>query len=154
MTTIVALIVFALVLLFLEIVIPGGVLAVVASLLILVASIVTWQQYGVFPAFLVFLGSAILALFCFFLEIQLLSKTRLGSWIRHTGTIEGSSLKAADDPELPGSEGDVVVPLRPVGRVKVGERIYDARSESGWLEIGDRVQVIRANSFSLIVKKS
>ena len=154
MMTIVALVVFALVLLFLEIVIPGGVLAVIASVLILVASTLTWQQYGPFPTFLVFIGSAILSLFFFFVEVQLLSKTRLGSWIRHTGTIEGSSLKAADDPGLINSEGVVVVSLRPVGRVQVGERLYDARSESGWLETGERVRVIRANSFSLIVKKS
>lgn len=154
MSTIVALIVFALVLLFLEMIVPGGVLAVVASILILAASVVAWQQYGPFPAFLVFIGSAVLALMFFFIEVQLLSKTRLGSWIRHTGTIEGSSLKPADDPGLMGSEGEVVVSLRPEGRVKVGDRLYDARSESGWLETGERVRVIRANAFSLIVKKS
>ncbi len=153
MTLIIALIVMAYIMFFFEIILPGGVLAVLGLLTLTAAAALTMQDYGVFAAFGVFVGSIMLAVVLFFLEIKLLEKSPIGGQFKLMTKIEGSSLKKQGDETLIGEEGDTVTPLNPSGRILINNKNYLAKSQSGWLEAGERVKVVESNVFHLIVTK-
>lgn len=53
----------------------------------------------------------------------------------------------------PGDEGTAISPLRPSGSVQIGERIVDVVAEGPFVGTGDRVRVVSASSFNVIVEK-
>lgn len=57
----------------------------------------------------------------------------------------------APDPE-PGDLGEAVTALRPSGRVKVGDRSFDAVLERGYVDDGDPIEVVGKRGFSLLVR--
>lgn len=81
-------------------------------------------------------------------------------WIgRGDGGVLGKAVLRAEladglpDPrhELLGVEGEAITDLRPVGRVRVGEAVMEARA-AGWIPRGTRVRVIEAQSRQLVVE--
>ena len=153
MSLIVGIIITAFVLFFFEIFLPGGVLAVVGGLLLLVASALTYQEYGlVWAAALPFFG-LILALVMFFLEIKLISHTRFGRQLSLKTAIS-AKLNPKKDPDLVGKKGVTLTVLAPSGKVEVEGSPYTASAEEGYLEKGVPVQVLRVETFKLIVTRS
>lgn len=53
---------------------------------------------------------------------------------------------------LVGKTGRVVVTLKPVGRVMIDGQAYEAKSEVELMEIGEKVKVVGANEWMLIVR--
>lgn len=51
----------------------------------------------------------------------------------------------------PGAEGVSVTPLRPAGRVQVGEKIIDVVAEMGYIPAGKRVRIVSADEFRIVV---
>lgn len=51
-----------------------------------------------------------------------------------------------------GAVGVAITPLRPAGRVQVGDKIIDAIADSGFIPSGAEVRVIRSSSFETIVE--
>ncbi len=63
-------------------------------------------------------------------------------------------LEAMADPEptiAVGTVGKAITPLRPSGRVELGERIIDAVADGGFIDAGTRVRVVRASAFEIVV---
>ncbi len=52
-----------------------------------------------------------------------------------------------------GHEGKAHTVLRPAGKVMIGDEIYDATAETGFIEKGDPIRVIRYANAQLIVRK-
>jgi membrane-bound serine protease (ClpP class) len=57
----------------------------------------------------------------------------------------------ADLPEI-GETGVAITPLRPSGRIQIGERVYDAVSEIGYIPTGDTVRVTSATPMRIGVE--
>lgn len=57
----------------------------------------------------------------------------------------------ADHPIKPGMTGSVVTPLRPAGRVQIGDRIIDAVADGDFVDAGEPVRVISSNGFRTVV---
>ncbi len=51
----------------------------------------------------------------------------------------------------PGMKGSVVTPLRPAGRVQIGERIIDAVADGDFVDAGEPVRVVSASGFRTVV---
>jgi membrane-bound serine protease (ClpP class) len=62
-----------------------------------------------------------------------------------------SSYKAYKD--MLGKTGTAFTILRPAGKIKIGEDIYDATAETGYIEKGTPVKVCGYQTSQLIVKK-
>ncbi|MCC6676230.1 MAG: hypothetical protein IT436_03720 [Phycisphaerales bacterium] len=57
------------------------------------------------------------------------------------------------DGEIPaGAEGHTVTPLRPAGRVQIGERIIDVVADMGYIAVGKRVRVVKSDEFRTVVE--
>jgi membrane-bound serine protease (ClpP class) len=52
-----------------------------------------------------------------------------------------------------GDEGVALTPMRPAGRVEIGERIIDAVADFGFIDAGRRVRVVRRDGLSIGVEE-
>jgi membrane-bound ClpP family serine protease len=144
----------AFVLFFIEILIPGGFLAIAGVVLIVIATVLCYEANGLLSATLFLLGSSFGAFVLFLVELQVLSKTRVGKLIRLDHQVKGSSLEAPGDDGLIGKTGLTTTPMNPSGKVRIDGRSYQGKSENGWLPTGTPVQVIRREIFHVIVTKT
>ena len=154
MTTIITLLALALFLFFMEIFVPGGLLAIIGGGLIIAASVFALEQYGWEVALLIFIGAGLASFTMFFVEVKMLAKTPWGRRIQLNDQVEGASLKEVDLNELIERKGKVVSALNPTGRIRVGDRLLDARSDSGWIDSGKEVVIVASDVFHVRVRES
>jgi membrane-bound serine protease (ClpP class) len=55
--------------------------------------------------------------------------------------------------EMLGKEGIANSILRPSGKIEIGGDIYDATAETGYIDAGSRVRVVKYSTSQLIVRK-
>lgn len=152
MSTIIMLLIFALVMFFAEIFLPGGFLAAIGGLLILTAAAFAYEGYGLFWAGLILLGGGTLGVVLFFVEIKLLTNSPMGKQLRLENQVsERLNPKSPDD--LAGKQGVTLTTLAPTGRVQIEGKVYTAASQGGLVEKGEPVSVVRSETFKLIVRK-
>jgi membrane-bound ClpP family serine protease len=153
MTWILLLFALALALFFLEVFIPGGILFLVGIVLMLVASVVAWTQYGGGAALIAFLVGLALAVGMLLLELYILPRTKFGRRLFLGDQIEGGSLQAAGAPELVGQEAETATSLSPSGRIVFDGRLHEAISRSGYLPKGTPVRILSVDAFHVVVEK-
>ena len=64
---------------------------------------------------------------------------------------------AGDNPALlpqPGSQGDVLATLRPAGKVIIEKKIYDAVSNGGFIEKGQKITVLKLDGSTIVVERA
>ena len=152
MSLILGLLITAFILFFFEIFLPGGVLAVLGGILLLVATALTYSEYGLFWAALLLCGGLVGAIVMFFLEIRFISQSRFGRQLALKSTISAKLNPKADE-NIIGAEGVTLTILAPTGKVQIGGVVHTAQAEDGYLEKGQPVSVVRAETFKLIVTK-
>jgi len=82
------------------------------------------------------------------------SRAMSGVLLDRATTQEAGYLSAPDRPDLEGRVGEALTDLRPSGTVDIdGERI-DVVTEGPWVEKGDTVVVLRAESYRHVVRKA
>lgn len=67
------------------------------------------------------------------------------------GMLAAMEPSAAEGP-LPGQVGIAITPLRPSGRVRVGESTYDVVAEMGYIAPGASVRVVSVSEFRIVVE--
>jgi len=155
MTTIVWLIVAALVLIFFEVLLPGGILGLIAAGCIIAATVIGVQEFGVFVGATVFVGSIIACLILTVIEFKLFAKSKYGrrfflSASQRRG--DGDAPEAAGSDSVIGKTGQALTRLNPSGKIAIDGRSYEAWSRDGYLEAGAKVEVLSRDNFKLIVK--
>ncbi|MCC5833918.1 MAG: hypothetical protein JJU20_04215 [Opitutales bacterium] len=152
MELIIGLILIAFVLFFLEIFMPGGLLAIVGGLLLLAASWLTFDAYGILPAAVMLFATAVLGVVMFFVEVRLLTRSPLGKQFRLDNQIT-ASVNPREDDSLVGMSGVTLTTLAPSGKVQIQQKVYPASAQEGYLEKGTPISVVRSETFKLIVAK-
>ena len=84
MSTIIGLLVAAFILVFFEVILPGGILGIIAALCVILASWIAGDQYGAGIGILTFVASATAIAILVFIEFKLLARTSLGSCLLYT----------------------------------------------------------------------
>lgn len=153
MTWIIGLLIGCMVLVFLEVLLPGGILGLLAAACLIGATIKTAALYGGFAAALVFMGAILLGLVMVVLEFKLFAKTRFGKRFFLTRTVGSGNGVEVNSDALIGAEGVALTRLNPAGKVEVNGKSYDAHCRDGYLESGTPIQIISKDSFKLIIKK-
>ena len=151
MTSIVGLLIISFVLFFFEIFLPGGVLAIIGGLVLLIASAMAFTEWGFAAAVGLFFFGVLGAILMFFIEVKLISQTRFGRQFALKSTI-ATRLNPRADEKLVGAEGVTLTKLAPSGKVEIGGAVYTAAAEDGFLDKGISVSVSRTETFHLIVK--
>ena len=155
MLLVIALIVAAMLLAMGEILLPGGILGVLAFLAICGA---TWQaavEFGPFVGALVFLVSMTITVLSVFIFFKYAQNAGLSKGMFLSSRVEGHS-GTANPQELPediiGHDAETLTPMVPSGMVSVDGASYEAFSQSGFLEKGESCRVIGKDNFRLIVE--
>ena len=138
-------------LLSLEIFVPGGVLGIIGGLMIMSTifmSLFIFEKYGVLIAFLIL----IFAVAVLILWISIFPKTYLGKRVSLSDTLK--TAKSNDDrKDLIGAEGVVVSELRPSGFAKINGKKLDVVSSGGLIEEGKDIVVTNVEGFRIVVKE-
>lgn len=154
MTLVVTLFVAGIVLLAIEVVVPGAVLGIAGGVAILVGVIAAFAQFGFDGGMIAALAALVVAGVVLYLEFVLLPKTRLARALSMSGTVQGTSQPAiADRKNVVGRQAVAVTVLSPSGYVELDGRRYEAFSRDGHTRAGERLDIVDMDNFRLIVSK-
>jgi membrane-bound ClpP family serine protease len=153
MILILSLVAAALVLVFFEVILPGGLLGLMAVICVIIATWLGFDQYGAFGGIGVFGGSLAATAALVFFEFKLMANSRLGKGFFLKSSVSGHSNQAPGDESIIGKEGTALTRLNPSGKVAIEGRTYQAYSQDGYLESGQAVAVVSQDNFKLIIKK-
>jgi membrane-bound ClpP family serine protease len=153
MDTIIGLLVAALILVFFEVILPGGILGIIAALCVILASWIAGAEYGGGIGVLTFAGSAAAIGVLVFIEFKLLARTSLGSAFFLKSSVTGHSNIAPAQAAIIGREGIALTRLNPSGKVAIDGQSYEAHSQDGYIETDQLILVVAQDNFKLIIKK-
>jgi len=152
MSMIAILILAALVLIFFEVLLPGGFLGLLAAGCILAATALAFQDYGAYVGVSVFAGSLLACLALTVIEFKIFAKTRYGKRFFLTSALSGHSNVEPSNDSIVGKTGEALTRLNPSGKVAIDGRTFEAHCQDGYLESGAKVEVVSRDSFKLTVK--
>ena len=153
MDIIIALLVAAFILVFFEVILPGGILGTIAALCVILASWFAGAEYGAGIGILTFVGSAAAIAILVFIEFKLLARTSLGSAFFLKSSVTGHSNIAPAEASITGKKGTSLTRLNPSGKVAIDGQSYEAYSQDGYIEENQSIQVVAQDNFKLIIKK-
>lgn len=155
MTLIILLFALGILLLVVEVIVPGGILGVIGGLMMIGGSVLAFMEYGIGGGTLAVALALAMALLAFFLEVRLLSKSRLGKRAFLTSQVTGvSAALGREARELIGQAAESLTMLSPSGYVRVNGQRYEAFCQSGQVPAGTALEVIDADNFRLIVAQT
>jgi membrane-bound serine protease (ClpP class) len=149
-----------------EVLIPGhivpgivGVICILAALFLGLIDLdkvdftVQWHAGYVGRALATVFGSILATVALTFAAFKFLPETSLGRGLLLSARIDARAAdRAAEEGEsIVGEIGTAVTGLRPSGKVKVGDRRYEARAEHGFIEPGTAVKILRREGFHVVV---
>lgn len=143
----------ALILVFFELLLPGGVLGVLSALCLLVASWMGYDTYGIIGGCTVFFGTILLMTVLVFVEFKLLGKTSFGQKFFLKSSIDGHTRAAVAEDSVIGKQGTTLTRLNPSGKIAVEGKSYEAYSQDGYIERDQAIAVVAQDNFKLIIKK-
>lgn len=154
MTLLLVLFVLGVLLLALEIVVPGGVLGSVGGVLMLGGVVVAFSRFGVGGGMAATVLALVLLGATFFLELVWLPRSRVAKHLSMDTTIDSvSQPPVAQENEVVGLEAVALSTLAPTGFVRVNGRRYEASCRSGYAAVGETLKVVGLDAFRLIVTK-
>jgi len=148
-----ALLVAGIVMLALEVFLPGGILGligVVALLGAIVAAFTAFPEYGALVAVGIVVFSAVILL----AWLKIAPSTWMGRKLTIARDLDDAR---ATDPELDGlvgQRGVALCQLRPSGFARIGDRKVDVVTQGEMIEKDDQVRVIDVESNRVVVKKA
>jgi membrane-bound ClpP family serine protease len=152
MTTILLLFIFGIVMLFLDLFVPGIILSVGGTLAFLAGTARAFNDYGIGGGLLAFAIGAVLLGVTLYVEYVLLPKTAFGKkFFLHAASHGTSQAPLNDASTLSGREAVALTPLMPTGQVEIDGRRYEALSLDGHVDKGARLKVTGQQNFSLTV---
>jgi len=144
--------VVGLILICLEVFLPGMVAGVLGGLMLVAAVVLTYVEFGssvgnkALVALVACSGVALL------LWVTVFPKTRAGRLM--VTEFDLSESKTADDLKaLQNQTGTSLTPLRPAGTATIGSRRIDVVAESGWIEQNAPIQVVTVEGNRVFVRK-
>lgn len=153
MTFIVLLFSIGLVLLALEVIIPGGILGIIGGVVLFTGCVFSFFILGTLQG-LIAIGIALFSgLLLFYIQFKVLPNTRLGKRFFLNREISGSANSLEENTrDLIGKTATSVTVLSPSGYVQVNGNSYEAVSQSGQIPKNTELLITAANSFQLTVK--
>ena len=148
------LITIGLILMALELFVPGGILAVFGLLCLMGAVIGIWMDHGATAGLLAFLGSIIVSVALVFIELSVLKRSPIAHRFFLTSRVRNQGrTPRPQEAELVGRTGETVTTLAPSGIVLIDGRRYEAASQDGLLERGTPIQVVGRDAFRIVVRR-
>jgi membrane-bound ClpP family serine protease len=155
MTAIAILFLVGVLLLAIEVFVPGAVVGILGGISLIAGVVVAFGTYGTTGGF-ISLGSAVALLaVTLYLEFVVLPKSRVAKALSMSTDVAGTSQPPlANEQEVLNQTGEAATALAPSGYVLLKGRRYEAFSSDGFLPKGASVRVTGLDNFRLIVTKT
>ena len=153
MSSIILLFVLGLILLGLEVFVPGAILGIFGGLALLGGTVVAFIDHGPGGGLAALLVAVVLVGLLLYLEFRVLPRTAVGRRLFLQSAINGRSGAAPGTAGIIGRSGAALTTLAPSGYVLVDGRRYEAYSESGYIPAGAALRVVGRDNFRIIVTK-
>jgi len=155
MTAIIVLFLAGILLLAIEVFVPGMIVGLIGGLSILAGVVIAFILYGSGGGMIALLCGGVLLGVTLYIEFVVLPKTKLAKALSMQATVGGTSQAAvADLSTVLDQQGETITPLSPSGYISLQGRRYEAFSQSGYLAMGVRVRVTGLDNFRLIVTQN
>ncbi|MBN8458431.1 MAG: serine protease [Verrucomicrobia bacterium] len=155
MTLIILLFAVGILLLVAEVLVPGGVLGAIGGLMLFGGCVMAFLDFGVGGGLLAVVAALLLGLTAFWLELRVLPRTRIGKRAFLTAEMTGVSAALDDSAKaLVGKPATALTLLSPSGYVRIDGQRYEAFCQSGQAPAGADLEVIGADNFRLIVSQT
>jgi membrane-bound serine protease (ClpP class) len=155
MTSIILLFALGLVLLAVEVIVPGGILGAIGGLMMFGGCVLSFVEYGTLGGIIAAVIALALTILTFYIEFRILPKTTIGRRAFLTKEVTGvSSAFGQEARELIGKPAEALTMLSPSGYIRVDGKRYEAFCQSGQVAAGALLEVIGADNFRLIVSPS
>lgn len=137
-----------------EVIVPGAILGILGTVLIIIGVAVSFNQYGTDGGLVATAAALVLTGLTLYLEFVLLPKSRVARKLSLTDTVAGTSQPAvADRKSVVGRQAVAITALVPSGYVELDGRRYEAFARDGMAQTGERLEIIDVDNFRLIVSK-
>lgn len=138
-----------------EVIVPGAILGIIGTVLIIIGVAVSFSQYGTDGGLIATAVALGLTAVTLYLEFVLLPKSRVAKKLSLTDTVSATSQPAvADRTAVIGRQATAITALVPTGYVELDGRRYEAFARHGHAQPGERLDIIDLDNFRLIVSKS
>jgi membrane-bound serine protease (ClpP class) len=155
MTLIILLFALGIVLLAVEVIVPGGILGSIGGLLMFGGCVAAFMRYGTGGGILAVTAATALAALAFYIEFRVLPKTSVGRKAFLTSEIKAvSSAFGEEARDLIGKSANALTMLSPSGYIMVDGKRYEAFCQSGQVPAGTALEVTGADNFRLIVSET
>ena len=155
MTSIILLFALGIVLLVVEVIVPGGILGAIGGLMMFGGCVMSFIEFGSLGGILASIIALILTFIAFYIEFRILPRTAVGKRAFLTKEITGVSAAFGDEArELIGKSAEALTMLSPSGYIRIDGKRYEAFCQSGQVPAGAPLTVIGADNFRLIVSPS
>jgi membrane-bound serine protease (ClpP class) len=151
MSLILAMFVCGVILLALEVVVPGAILGITGGVFMLIGVIVSFDQYGLGGGALATAAAMVAVAVTLYLEFVLLPTSRIAKTFSMTATVDGRSQPAIADRSVIGRTVTAITTLAPSGVVELDGRRYEAFARTGHVAAGSQLSVVDVDNFRLIV---
>jgi len=152
MNLILILFIVGILLLALEVFMPGAVLGILGGVAMILGCVTAFAKLGMAGGFLAVAIALSLLGLTIFLEFYLLPRTRLGRQMFVHST-SGADQKPVASEELVGRRAEALTTLAPSGYVSVDGRRYEAFCQTGHASKGALLRVTGRDSFRLVVSE-
>ncbi len=154
MTLVITLFAVGVLLVAIEVIVPGGVLGILGGIALLAGVVTSFVQFGVAGGSLATGVALLIGALTIYLEFVLLPKTRLARKFSLAETVAGTSQPPpADRDAVLGRECVAVTTLAPSGYVELDGKRYEAFCRSGYAEMGTPLRIVDLDTFRLVVTK-
>ncbi len=138
-----------------EVIVPGGMLGSLGGLLFFGGCALAFQRYGTAGGVLAFLAASAIGTLALFIELKILPDTRLGRRAFLSAAITDNAAPVRKDAEaLIGQRAEALTMLSPSGYISVAGERYEAFCQTGQVPVGTLLNVVGADNFRLIVSPS
>jgi membrane-bound ClpP family serine protease len=149
----VTLITTGLILLISEVIIPGGILGIIGGILLFIGSALSFAQFGTGYGLLALTITTLAAATLFYIQFKILPKTAIGKhYFLKSEITASSSILKHEFAELIGKPAIAATILSPSGYITIGDKQYEAVSQSGLIQKYTELTVTSATPFQLTVK--
>ncbi len=137
----------------LEVIVPGGVLGFIGGLLLLAAMVTSFTAFGALGGLISSVLIIVLAGVILLIWVEIFPRTAIGKML--TLSKDAKSFRSTPEryKELLNKEGVTKTSLHPAGLVTIeGERV-DVVAEGGWIDPGTRIRVIEVEGNRIAVRE-
>jgi membrane-bound ClpP family serine protease len=153
MSLIILLFSLGLVLLVLEVIIPGGILGIIGGVVLFAGCVCSFFILGTMQGLIAIAIALSAGFVLFYIQFKILPNTRIGKRFFLNREISGSANTLEENTrDLIGKTATSVTVLSPSGYVQVDGNSYEAVSQSGQIPENTELLITSANSFQLTVR--